>query len=536
MKVSLRYFVTRFQLVACLSLALGACTGGGGDNTNVATATDKVDLTAYGYWINGTQLFTTPRVAGSSVAASLGNYLTLQPIRLLHLRADDSVSNEFKRSVTFFLSNNHFYRLPLYSSSLPVAEQISTEGHADSICQFRGWSPDSVRYSQSIVKYALPGPDGSCLTADDEYRELRIAASSTEPPLSISKDRFEANNVYSLDGALQGALLTRDTGESYWFDKDFSSLQLLTSQDVASIEAAGQAAASVGSQSYFLLDPRYAGFSIDGLLNVSAKTLTRLRGTLQIDQALGYVDDEFLFQSSSIGAGQIAVYRLPVNGSASPRLVAGQLSGVAGLVGDELVVKKSYAGGDSIFSLNLRQPAASLREIKRTGSLSWLRLAGGRIYYYGRPLTGSLYLSQVGSLMPDGSDEVVYDQSVFAGVGYANSLSDKEVSPVISAIYLVRNPIMSSGWSGGNLQWLSINTGKVGGDLGAMPNQLGFAFGSFVFESLEVNGCVLGSGTSSADHLTHLLRACKAPALVDIAASMPSQLINRWVREGASFR
>ncbi len=217
-----------------LFCALTACNSGGGDGGttapvdttgNPANGSSNSSVALYDYWLNGSQLRSLPRDDFSAAPSNIVTF-TDKPSSWLYTQstgAGTSLSLDSRNSVLLYTANNRFYRLATAGATRPQPVQVSSESAANSMCDFH----DPVRYTPNndvaTLKYRMPGKDLRCLTADDEYREIRLGMAATEVPISVSVDRFRADEVYSAAGQLSGYLVAAKTGNIYWRDAGFAN-------------------------------------------------------------------------------------------------------------------------------------------------------------------------------------------------------------------------------------------------------------------------------------------------------------------------
>lgn len=498
----------------------GSNGGGSGSGTGTGTGTGTGDgsgsgdggaqLKVYDYWINGSQLRSLVRGDNTAQPVSLGTYSNKTHFWLYTRQTKFGADLELdvRNSVLLFIANNRFYRLATSGSSQPQPVQVSSESAANGICDWHDpvlYTPDN---NNARFKYRLPGTDGQCSTADDQYREIRIGMAAADVPLSIDKDRFRADEVFTADGQLAGHLVARSGGGIFWYDSNFANPRQIASGSV-----------SADSYSDFLLlanspDGRYRLLQLftSGIyvLDIATQQLTRVIDSGGSNVALGYFDGRFYVYRSTSGSNGRSILQMPMDGSAAAAELVGGLAGGAGMAGQYLVYPKVNGSNMEVYSLDLAAAGTGAKLIKSLGLSDQITVGNGRVYYRMLPASSS-GTSTAGSLKVDGSDDVSFDNALWVGVGFHNGTQPAQPGLQADYLYLAQGASFGSGgaWQGGALSWVEASTGRIGGSLGAMPAGISnFAFVSTLYAGMGLGIGYSGEGSAQktvylrADHVT----------------------------------
>lgn len=516
---------------ASIILALAGCNGGGGgggggDATGGApTGGPGTAAIWYDYWVNGKQLRSLPREDSVALPVSLGTYSTAGSFWLYSpvSGSGSTTTIDNRNAVLLYIANNRFYRLATAGATQPAPIQVSGETAASSMCDWHDPQLHTPNVESATFKYQMPGKDQRCLTSDDEYREIRIGMAATEAPLAIGRDRYRANELYAASGALSGYLVAAAAGGIYWHDAGFGNPRQLAS-----------AASVLDSYSDFWLlgqspDGRYRLLELftsgTYLFDTESLKLIKVLDRGSID-ALGYYNGSF-YLSSTISQGSSTVYRVAADGSAPAQQVLTGLERVVGITGNALVYRKTGTGGVDIHALDLSLQGASPRLIKTLAAVDDVALLAGRVYYTATVRSGSAVTSaSAGSFKTDGSDDVVFDGAVWVGNDHRNGAHPEFPLLASDRLYLAQGVSFSSQaeWTGGHLSWVDANTGRIAGNIGAMPANIY----AYRFASLDSGSTVLGLGYSADGNTTFYLRANRATGKVVSIDQSPSGYNYNW--------
>lgn len=101
----------------------------------------------------------------------------------------------------------NIYRVSALKRDSPAPFQISNEAEAGALCGVPAVASDLAENENSRYLYTLPGPDGSCTTADDILKLVRIGMTATEAPIRIPPNLTPLIHLVGPDtGAITGWL------------------------------------------------------------------------------------------------------------------------------------------------------------------------------------------------------------------------------------------------------------------------------------------------------------------------------------------
>lgn len=519
-----------------LVCALAACNGGGGDGGTTAPAASTGNPTTeggnsssvalYDYWLNGSQLRSLPRDDFAAVPSNLGAYTDKSYFWLYtqSTGAGAGLSLDSRNSVLLYIANNHFYRLATAGSTRPLPVQVSSESAANSICDWHDPVLRTPNNDTATFKYRMPGKDLRCLTADDEYREIRLGMAATEAPLTISVDRSRANEVYSAAGQLSGYLVAAEAGNIYWYDSSFANRrQLVATGSVIDWDSDFELLGSSPDGRYRLLALFTNGIYV---FDTATQNMTLVMSRSSYNGLGSYAGYHYIYQS--VNGGAKSVVRVPMDGSTPAQTVVTGFDKALGVTANYLVYQqKPASGGVEIYSLDLSNPALPAKLIKTLTSVEEASTAAGRVYYTAFNRSGSTVLSaQAASMKADGSDQVVFDGGVWVGIDHRNG--NQPTFPTLASehLYLAQAVSFSAtgAWTGGNLSWVDINSGRVGAAIGGMPGNVY----AYRFDGVDVGNTVLGIGYSADGNTSYYLRANRALGKVVTVDQSPSGYNFNW--------
>lgn len=529
-----------------LSLLLAACGGGGGggggggndtgstgsgagngsQTSNGGSGSSASQTQVYDYWVNGSQLRSLVRGDSNAKVVDLGPYTSKTQFWLYTKQAalGANVELDVRNSVLLYIANNHFYRLATAGTSQPLPVQVSSENAAGSICDWHDPVLNTPNNDNASFKYRLPGADGQCSTADDQYREIRVGMNAGDAPQVIDRDRFRADEVFTAAGQLAGYLVARSSGGIYWYDAGFANPRQIASGvlNVDSYSDFLPLAISPDGR-YRLLQLFTVGIYV---FDSNTQQMTKVVDAGGSSTALGYFGGRFYVYRSLNGTRSIL--QLPADGSAAATELVGNLAGSASMVGQYLIYPQLAASGSGqdIYSLDLAAGGGAKR-IKSLAANDQLTVGGGRLYYRMYPASSG-GASTAGSLLPDGSDDVGYDGAWWVGVGFHNGAQTALPGLQADYIYLVQGVSFTANgaWQGGNLSWVDAATGRIGGSLGAMPAGIN----NFAFVSTDYAGMGLGVGYAGtgANQVTLYLRADRRVGKVSLVDQSPADWGYFW--------
>lgn len=518
-----RYWGLALGLVGVLA----GCTGGDGDGSSSSGSGGGGggSPALYDFWLNGSQLRTSPRDEFVAAAANIGSYTKNSHFWLYtqNTATGAGMALDSRNSVLLYIAKNHFYRLPTLASARPEPVQVSGEGAADGMCDWHDPQRQTPNNERATFKYRLSGKDHVCFSADDEFREIHLGMTLTDAPLSINQDRFRADEFYSGSGQLSGYLVAATAGGIYWYDANFANPRLIAAASgITDSYADFVPLASSPDGRYRLLELFSSGVYV---FDSSSQSLTKVldRGTTD---TLGYYAGYF-YLAQSINGGSKSILRVPVDGSTTAQNLLSSVDRVAGITGNYLVYQKINGAGLDIYSLDLSVGDAIARLVERLATQEQVSVAGGRIYYTIHTASGTTVTgAQAVSLRPDGSDELAFIDSMWAGIDYRNGSQPNFPLLASDHLYLAQNVSFSgsAGWSGGTLSWVDAATGRIGGAIGLLPANVY----AYRFASSDSSNTVLGLGYSADAKTTYYLRADRAQGKVATVDQATTDLNHGW--------
>lgn len=129
--------------------------------------------------------------------------------------AAGAIANLQVRALMYF-KNGRLYRLDLKRGSGAPAAELTSALTTSQICggdlpgatEARRQFVDTKDATQSGIIFRLPGPDGTCNSADDTFRMVRVGASATDAGLDIPEYLTQINDA---SGAAVAHLVRRGT-------------------------------------------------------------------------------------------------------------------------------------------------------------------------------------------------------------------------------------------------------------------------------------------------------------------------------------
>lgn len=516
-----------------LVCALAACNGGGGDGGTTAPAASTGNPTTeggsssvalYDYWLNGSQLRSLPRDDFAAAPSNIGTY-TDEPHFWLYTQstgAGASLSLDSRNSVLLYIANNHFYRLATAGATRPLPVQVSSESTANSICDWHDPVLRTPNNDAATFKYRMPGTDLRCLTADDEYREIRLGMAATEAPISVSVDRFRADEVYSAAGQLSGYLVAAKTGNIYWRDAGFANpRQIVATGSVDDSASEFQLLGLSPDGRYRLLALFTNGIYV---FDTVTQNMTLVMSRSSFDGLGSFGGYHYIYQS--VNGGAKSVVRVPVDGSTPAQTVVTGIDKAVGVTGNYLVyLQNTASGGVEIYSLDLSNPALPAKLIKALASVDDVSTINGRVYYTVVSLN-TVWWAKAASQKVDGSDEVVFEGGAWVGIDHRNGNHPAFPELISDHVYLAQAVSFSAlgAVTGGNLSWVDVKTGRVGGAIGVMPNNVY----NYRFDGVDAGNTVLGIGYSADGKTSYYLRANRALGKVVSVDQSPSGYNFNW--------
>ncbi len=151
-----------------------------------------------------------------------------------------SLSDVHPRTV-IYVKDGKLWKVSALKQNSPSPAQISSERAANEICGNASTDSDFSNHNNAVYRYSLPGPDGSCYTADDIRKMVKVGMSAADAPTNLGNIRPITSIMDPQTGALKG-WLAADNGNLNSYDANFtnpSSIKKTSTQDVNYVASAG---------------------------------------------------------------------------------------------------------------------------------------------------------------------------------------------------------------------------------------------------------------------------------------------------------
>lgn len=249
-------------------------------------------------------------------------------------------------------SDGHIYGLDLTSSSPPTPQQLSSETQAtvDDTCSLSGAQVGGVNYdyvgvyftadlqtpTNSSYFYRLPGPDGTCGTADDVIHMVKTGMSSQSAPVVVSD--IPVATVRTATGGISGFVVKNGT-DLVLVDGNFANPVVLgtfaTAINVAVALPVGTTQGYPTAQLYVvdgnIVYVDYVAHTTSAPLYTIPNWLPTAPGAL-----FAASPDTLYFSINTPASGSTpasaSIYSMPANGSAAPAVIDSEPGRVTNLV------------------------------------------------------------------------------------------------------------------------------------------------------------------------------------------------------------
>lgn len=302
-------------------------------------------------------------------------------------------------------SDGHIYGVDLTSTNQPTEQQLSTETTAtvDDTCTLSGTAVQGANYdyvgvyftadlqtpTNSSYFYRLPGPDGTCNTADDVIHMVKTGMSPTSAPLVASD--VPVATVRTSQGGISG-FVVKDGANLVLVDSDFANPIVLGTFSAPIVTAV---ALPVGTtQGYptgqlYEVDGNivyvdYAAHSVSGaLFSIPTWKPTSAGASFAASPTTLY----FAINTPAAGStpASTQIYAMPTDGSAAPLpVIAAQPGSIGNLIypvqGSNLVFGAYDSGTYSIEALSANNAVTTLFTTSTQNSGSFIATASA-VYY-----------------------------------------------------------------------------------------------------------------------------------------------------------
>lgn len=290
------------------------------------------------------------------------------------------------------------------------AAQPWTSLATSAMCQFgyfqlgASWLRDLKDASRSYYIVRTPGPDGSCNTADDVPRALRLGMGAADAPLTVDEP---VSALYAADQSLTG-LLVRNGRQVRQVDANFANPRDLFQLENAATPAMLNTIGGYPSRTLVFRDgDKFFGYQVGGS-NAPVLLFTLAAG----ETVTGSGFDSSAFLALTQGSNTRLVR---IDTDLSMHTLANVAGGVSGSVLMLSPSRAVFVAGTAVLSVPRAGGAATTLT---SGSAGWLvtgivAVSGERAYVTAQ--RASPYGSQVRILATDGSASTVLDDTGYLG-------------------------------------------------------------------------------------------------------------------------
>lgn len=386
----------------------------------------------------------------------------------------------YNLSTVVYVRDGKFWRVSTLKGAPKTPVQVSSESNAGNIEILKTIS-DYADHEQSIIVYAVPGPDGIINTLDDEYKMIRLNMSATDPPQFLDIGNFSSTAgfnlpliwpLYGKDGSIGGFLSIYGRTLAR-YDADFNH--------VIDIAPANSSIA-IGIYDNAIYQGSLIPVVIDGLLrfvNVTDNSITKPIYLFSTINWYGIEEQDGSFYYYVDGA---KILKVPGDGVNPPTILVDEGSG-------NNIWRLSFTANKVTYMLNY----GAIKSVPKNGGSPIVAASpptGQNILLtYVDWTTGQLYY---GTYMPSASDP--FNEPVSAGMVKDDGTTG--LSPVSPAgwigegfnstipystdhtsskyIFLVRDYPNSSatGFAGGTMESYDVSTAAKVASLGKVPSDI----------------------------------------------------------------
>ncbi len=359
-----------FSGITFLSLLLlVACSGSSSDGSS-GFKTGGVKASSYLFY-QGSLMALDPESPLSPIVVEAGEEIINSSVQIVEMADYDALTqtsrNEYSHALIYARLDGRLYRVNALKGGSLTPVQVSSEDAANQIC-----IPLSRRYAitdfnnpdNSQYLYALPGVDGTCDTADDLLKMVRLGMSSNDDPMTAKKALRPLMDLNS--GAISGWLVN-DAGALKTCDANFRNC--------------GSTIVNVATDAKFWLDSRrheWLLLEIDDqffIYDTLTQTLSPPRFTVTVDSTLSSLpmaDGNMVYL-----AYNNTIYQFPADGSADASVLLVETAAITALkVSTNKVI---YKHGSSIKSVE-KTGGAAMTLVTADDNL-FIHVDGELIYY-----------------------------------------------------------------------------------------------------------------------------------------------------------
>jgi len=352
--------------------ACGGSDGGGGDTVTPPIASYLGTTGVFAAWANTD----TGVVSAASTNSFAGKKQSLRG----NLDFMSGASLPVQAGVEVYKgSDGHIYGLDLAGTSPPAAQQLSSESGAtiDDACTLSGsaaaggtydyvgvyFTADLVNPTNSSYIYRLPGPDGTCGTADDVVHIVKTGMAPTDSPITASG--MPLATVRTSQGGISG-FVVKSGANLLLVDGNFANpVTLGTFSAPINVAVALPVGTTQGypTGQLYVVDGNivyvdYAGQKTSApLFSIPGWTPTNASATFASSPDTLF----FSINTKASGATPAAttVYAMPADGSAAPAIEMTEPGRIASLLfpiqGGSLLI--GYVDGTNVYSIQILSAA-----------------------------------------------------------------------------------------------------------------------------------------------------------------------------------
>jgi hypothetical protein len=237
-------------------------------------------------------------------------------------------------------ADGHIHALQLTARGAPVVEQLSNESGAtiDDVCSLSGptvpgantdyagvyFAGDLANPVNSTYFYRLPGPDGTCDTADDVIHMVKTGMSASDAPITVSA--MPVATVHGSDGSITGFVI-KQGASLVLVDSQFSNpltLGTFAAPITVAYPLPSGLTAGYATSQWFVVDG--ALYHVDYVADTTSTAQFTLPNWTATDAVLTSAASPatlyFAVNTPAVGATPAAasVYAAPQDGSTAPLL------------------------------------------------------------------------------------------------------------------------------------------------------------------------------------------------------------------------
>ena len=495
----------RMFIVGLATIVVGACGGGSGDSGGSVIPPTSIQYVAP--TDNAFVAAANPSNTSTVYGPTQGSYAGARLIITANLQVGSPTThNQADYAQLYKASDGHLYRVNLLTVGAPMTLQVSSESHAtiDDRCSLNGANTilgtdvnyvavqsyvDFANPEYSAYFYRVPGPNGTCDTAEDVVYMVNLGMASTDAPIQALMPAAVVHDPTT--GAITGFIVNEGTTLTM-YDQNFQNRTVLftptTSISVAYLLASTGVSATGG---LFVLDGNivYVDY-VQKVVSASLFTIPNWDPTRRIVNSANGSIAYFAVNTSNETVLPVVptseVYSMPLDGSAPPSALAAE-SGAVGQVtvatygstvawsivppGGQYTIRTLAPGGQVVTSLaaavNSGSFVATATDIYYT--VSAFAVTAPHTGVYSNTQTGILGMDGTVVEVPVANSRFVAEERDNNGSDWLDVIRARNLTPVTLADTANGNTYTEDGISGATLEVVDTSTNNVTVTLGALP-------------------------------------------------------------------